>query len=56
MCHDPAVYTEQASWWCPECQQARTTTFTFARRRDDEGMRRVESAVCDRGHTFNPYV
>lgn len=56
LCHAPAVHTETARWWCTTCEQARLTVFTFARKRADNGYRVVESAVCDRGHAFDPYA
>ncbi|MET0448550.1 MAG: hypothetical protein ABW004_09080 [Aeromicrobium sp.] len=46
---------ENPTWWCPTCEQGRPTTFTYARKRNPDGTRQVTSAVCDRGHTFNPY-
>ncbi|MCW2839071.1 MAG: hypothetical protein JWR55_554 [Aeromicrobium sp.] len=51
----PAVTNETPTWWCPECEQGRPTTFTFARERNPDGTRLATSAVCDRGHSFSPY-
>lgn len=47
--------SESPMWWCPTCEQARPTTFTFERKRNPDGTRRASAALCDVGHQFDPY-
>jgi hypothetical protein len=55
LCHHPLVQTETPMRWCPECHEARRTTITYEDERSADGNRLATSAVCDRGHAFDPY-